>query len=179
VPTLIRALDVSPRAFGADLHWDVTIDEHLAGFSIRRESGSSATMIAEGLAVSSRSFSDRNLVPGRTYEYRLIAVDRDGSFTQSMPVSVTIPKASVELLPVQPNPFNPSTTIRFIVPEKMMVSLTVHDVAGRVVATLVDGVREAGAHSLTWSASGLASGVYFTKLRAGKTTVSQKMVLLK
>jgi hypothetical protein len=61
----------------------------------------------------------------------------------------------------------------------MTVQLTVHDVSGRVVATLVDGVRDAGMNTIRWNADGMASGVYFTKLRAGKTEASQKMVLLK
>jgi len=96
-----------------------------------------------------------------------------------MPVKVTIPKASVELLPNQPNPFNPVTTIRFVVPEKIRVTISVHDVAGRLVAMLADDVQEPGVHELTWNATGVASGVYFARMHAGKTDVSRKMVLLK
>lgn len=87
--------------------------------------------------------------------------------------------AALQLLPNQPNPFNPTTTIRFVLPAKSKVTLSVHDVTGRVVATLVDEVRDAGAHNFTWNAQGVASGVYFAKLRAGETEVSRKMVLLK
>ena len=178
-PTLIRSLDVAARPFGADLRWDVTIDEHLSGFTIRRSSGDEEKTVVAGLATSARSYHDDGLVAGRTYEYQLLAVDKDGSFTQSAPVTVTIPKARVELFPNQPNPFNPVTTIQFVVPERMPVQLAIHDVAGRVVATLADDVRDAGRHSITWNADGIASGVYFAKLRAGKTEVSRKMVLLK
>lgn len=179
VPTLIRSLDVTARDFGADLRWDVLPDNHLASFAITRSDGTLRETIASELAVTSRSFRDAGLLPGTTYEYQLVATDQDGSFTQSMPVRVTIPKASVELLPNQPNPFNPETTIRFVVPAKMRVTLTVHDVSGRLVAILMDGVRDAGAQSVTWNAHGIASGVYFVKLRAEKTEVSRKMVLLK
>jgi hypothetical protein len=60
------------------------------------------------------------------------------------------------------------------------VTISVHDVSGRVVAVLVDEVREPGVHTIAWNAQGAAaSGVYFAKLRAGKTEVSRKMVLLK
>ena len=90
-----------------------------------------------------------------------------------------VPKSALELLPNQPNPFNPQTTIRFVVPERMRVTLTVHDVAGRRVATLLDAVREAGLSAVTWNADGMASGVYFARLRAGNAEVSRKMVLLK
>jgi hypothetical protein len=61
----------------------------------------------------------------------------------------------------------------------MHVTLSVHDVAGRVVATLLDDVREPGLHQITWKADGIASGIYFARLRAGKTDLSQKLVLLK
>lgn len=178
-PTLIRSLDVVARPFGADLRWDVTIDEHLSGFTIRRSSGDEEQTVVNDLATSARSYRDDGLVPGRTYEYQLLAVDKDGSFTQSAPVTVTIPSARVELLPNQPNPFNPTTTISFVVPERMPVVLTIHDVAGRVVATLTDDVRDAGRHRITWNADAVASGVYFAKLRAGKTEVSRKLVLIK
>ncbi|HET6350283.1 MAG TPA: T9SS type A sorting domain-containing protein, partial [Candidatus Krumholzibacteria bacterium] len=179
VPTLIQALDVTPRPFGAELRWRVSIDDQLAGFTIMRSSGAASERIASNIAVSERSFRDDGLTPGATYEYQLLAVDRDGSYTQSAPVKVTIPSASVELLPNQPNPFNPETTIRFMLPEKMPVVLTVHDVAGHVVATLVNGVSAAGMQTITWNADHMASGVYFAKLRAGKTEISRKMVLLK
>jgi hypothetical protein len=179
VPTLFSAFQALSRDLGAELHWQVTTDDQLASFSIARTCGTERRVIASNLPAITRSFRDTGLVPGRVYSYELIAVDRDGLYTQSMPVKVTIPKASLELLPNQPNPFNPETTIRFVVPEKMRVTLSVHDVAGRVVAMLVDEVREPGMQSITWNAQGVASGVYFAKLRAGKTEVSRKMVLLK
>jgi photosystem II stability/assembly factor-like uncharacterized protein len=178
-PTLFRTLDVTPSAFSADLQWSVVADDELIGFSIRRSNRTVTVNVADHVAATARTYRDEHLAPGETYEYRVLAVDRDGSYTQSMPVTVTIPRASLELLPNQPNPFNPETTIRFVMPEKMRVTLTVHDVAGRVVATLVDETRCAGLHSVSWHAEGAASGVYFTRLRAGKTEVSQKMVLLK
>jgi len=78
-----------------------------------------------------------------------------------------------------PNPFNPATTIHFVLPEHSHAKLTVLDVQGRTVATLVDGWREAGAHEVTFDARGLASGVYLYKLEAGQKSASGKLVLLK
>ena len=179
VPTLVRSMDATAIPFGAELRWDVVPDNNLSSFSITRSLGSKRETIASDLAISARSFSDRDLTPGKTYEYQLVAVDRDGSYTQSMPVKVTIPRATVELLPNQPNPFNPVTTVRFVVPDKMRVTISIHDVAGRLVAMLSDDVREPGVHELTWNATSVASGVYFARLHAGKTDVSRKMVLLK
>jgi len=88
------------------------------------------------------------------------------------------------LLQNTPNPFNPTTTIRFILPEANEVRLEIYDAAGRKVTTLVDGRMLAGEHQLEWNgmaATGdrVASGVYFYKLTAGEENVSRKMVLLK
>jgi len=78
-----------------------------------------------------------------------------------------------------PNPFNPSTSISFTLPEVSQVRLTVFDVTGREVAVLVNGMRNAGTHSVTFDASGLASGIYLYKLEAGSFSSIQKMVLMK
>src|SRR5436190_22699375 len=94
-------------------------------------------------------------------------------------VSGAVRPPAAQLLPNHPNPFNPNTTIRFVLPAQMRVTIVVHDVSGRVVAKLIDEVRERGAHNITWNAQGLASGVYFAHMRTGNTDVSRKMVLLK
>jgi len=84
-----------------------------------------------------------------------------------------------QLLPNHPNPFNPNTTVRYVLPAPMRVTILVHDISGRVVATLLDEVRPAGAQQVTWNADGMASGVYFARLRTRNTDVARKMVLLK
>lgn len=84
-----------------------------------------------------------------------------------------------------PNPFNPSTQIRFQLPEGNNVVLTVFDVLGRKVAELVNGYLEPGYHSVTWDATSVASGVYFARFNVtnaqGSVTYSKvnKLVLMK
>jgi len=78
-----------------------------------------------------------------------------------------------------PNPFNPSTTIQFSIPQSEMVTLKVFDALGREVATIVNERMEAGAFSVSFNASSLASGMYFYKLTAGKYSQVKKMTLLK
>jgi hypothetical protein len=83
-----------------------------------------------------------------------------------------------------PNPFNPSTQIRFSMPEASRATLKVYTLLGQQVATLVDGVREAGTHVATWNgrdASGLAmpSGIYLYRLESGSRVEMRKMVLMK
>jgi len=79
----------------------------------------------------------------------------------------------------RPNPFNPSTLIPFILARDCRVRLTVYNLAGERVAELVDGVLPAGAHEVTWNASGLASGVYLVRLEAGGFVGTGKMTLVK
>ena len=78
-----------------------------------------------------------------------------------------------------PNPFNPSTTIRYSVAQRGPVSLKVTDVLGRDIATLFEGVQEAGSYSRVWNASSVPSGVYFYRLTSGSGAESKKMQLLK
>ena len=85
-----------------------------------------------------------------------------------------------------PNPFNPSTEIRFELPVSSIVTLKVYDLLGREVATLVDGMQEAGYKSAQWNAGNFASGVYYYRLDAkglekGKSTFTQvrKLLLIK
>ena len=78
-----------------------------------------------------------------------------------------------------PNPFNPSNTIRFALPEEGQVILKVYDVLGREVATLVNELRPAGSHVVTFDGSRLVSGVYIYRLEAGGEVLSGKMILLK
>jgi hypothetical protein len=83
-----------------------------------------------------------------------------------------------------PNPFNPTTTVMFSVPDRSHVRLLVYDLAGRQVATLVDRVCEPGDHEAVWygrndQGDRVASGVYFLRLEDGRCVSSKKLVLLK
>jgi hypothetical protein len=83
-----------------------------------------------------------------------------------------------------PNPFNPHTMIKFSVPEKRLVSLRVYDVSGRLVATLADREYPTGTHAIEWDGTnrlgvGVASGIYFYKIVAGRDVATRKMLLLR
>ncbi len=89
-----------------------------------------------------------------------------------------IPEA-LELFPNHPNPFNPTTTISFNLPEAAHVRLDVYNVAGQRVASLLDESRRAGVHSVVFEASSLSSGIYFYRLMAGNKTEIKKMILIR
>jgi|GEM_PF-1725877 len=78
-----------------------------------------------------------------------------------------------------PNPFNPTTVINYQLPESGAVRLDVYDMAGRQVATLVDGVVSAGRHSVQFDGSELSSGVYIYRLTFGDVILTEKLSLIK
>jgi hypothetical protein len=83
-----------------------------------------------------------------------------------------------------PNPFNPSTTIRYSIPITGYVRLRVFDVSGREVASLVNGVQSAGTHVVNWHGTDdggrtLASGAYFYMLESLGQQITRRMLLLK
>lgn len=87
--------------------------------------------------------------------------------------------ADFELKGNYPNPFNPTTSIRFTLPETEFATLTVYNMAGQAVTTLVNGVLETGTHEVTFDGSQLSSGLYFYSLQAGAHTATGKMLLAK
>jgi len=87
--------------------------------------------------------------------------------------------AKIQLYQNYPNPFNPTTVISWQLPVGSPVKLTVYNLVGQLVTTLVDERQSAGSHSVEWDATGLASGVYICHLQADKYVESRKMVLMK
>ncbi|MCU0407041.1 MAG: YCF48-related protein [Ignavibacteriaceae bacterium] len=84
-----------------------------------------------------------------------------------------------ELQQNYPNPFNPTTNIQYAISSRQFVKLTVYDLLGREIETLVNEEKTAGTYEVTWYAGGLPSGVYFYQLRAGEFIETKKMLLLK
>jgi hypothetical protein len=83
-----------------------------------------------------------------------------------------------------PNPFNPSTKIRFEIPyvqtrDRVSVQLIVYDVLGKEIATLVNEEKSQGNYEVEWDANALPSGIYFYQLMADSFVATKKMILLK
>ncbi len=126
------------------------------------------------------------LPAGVDYARRMVGHILNAFFNQPLNdvVGVNPPPAATVLHGAYPNPFNPSTTIRFSLAEAGQVELRIYDLSGRRVRTLVNGRIDAGAHELEWQGRGdggqsLASGVYFLQFQAGETTGTGKLILLK
>ena len=78
-----------------------------------------------------------------------------------------------------PNPFNPQTEIQFVIRHSSVVNLSIHDLLGREIATLVNEKKAPGTYKVSWDASGFASGVYFYRLSTTGFTQTKKLVLLR
>ncbi|MFQ6617201.1 MAG: T9SS type A sorting domain-containing protein [Fidelibacterota bacterium] len=78
-----------------------------------------------------------------------------------------------------PNPFNAITAITYQLPKATTVNLSIYNVAGHLVETLVNERKNAGYHSVIWNASGIGSGLYFYQIKAGEYTETKKCVILK
>jgi hypothetical protein len=125
--------------------------------------------------------------------YRVTAVDA-ASQESNPSVSVAVPlsgddpaKRSTNIEKVYnlslhqnyPNPFNPSTTIRFSLPSSGFVSLTVFDVLGQEIRTLLNEMQALGEHTVTFDAGNMPSGLYFYRLQHNGNTLNGKMLLAK
>jgi hypothetical protein len=78
-----------------------------------------------------------------------------------------------------PNPFNPTTAISFQLPERGQINLSIYDLNGQKLRTLVDGIQDAGHYTVNFHAGDLPSGVYLYRLTAGSDVMTKKMVLMK
>ncbi|RME29506.1 MAG: T9SS C-terminal target domain-containing protein, partial [Candidatus Zixiibacteriota bacterium] len=94
------------------------------------------------------------------------------------PINATNVPANYELFQNAPNPFNPTTTISFALPQAGDYTLTIYNITGQIVDEF-SGTADAGTVEVEWDASKLASGVYFYRLTSGNFTATKKAVLLK
>jgi hypothetical protein len=149
----------------------------------------SGNVYVTGYSYGSNGFKDyatiKYLVSGASITFADPSSSEDMDFSESdgdeqveIDRTTTLP-TTFYLAQNFPNPYNPTTTIRFAIPSAGKVKLTVYNVRGELVRTLVDGEVSAGYHEVTFDASKLASGVYFYRLEAGSYVATQKMILAK
>ena len=125
------------------------------------------------------TYTDKDLTGGTKYMYRLKQIDNDGKYQYSKEVEVEVVPKEYSLYQNYPNPFNPSTTIKFDLPESSEVNLTVYNILGEKVITLVNGMKKAGYHSVEFNAGNIASGMYIYRLQTPNFIQTKKMLLLK
>jgi len=126
---------------------------------------------------------------GKAPQFKLLQDDKLFDLTGEVPSwsqNQLFMISSLRLLPevfslsaAYPNPFNPTTTLNFALPIEAEVSLSIYNLQGREVTSLIDGNMDAGYHSVVWDANSNASGVYFVKMMAGSYVNTQKLMLVK
>ena len=110
------------------------------------------------------------------------AVVADKNATTLNPVinnKLTVLPDEYKLFQNYPNPFNPTTKISFWLPEAGAVNLSIYNIAGQNVATLIDGYKEAGEYTVEWNGSHQSSGIYLYRLESSQFTTTKKMMLIK
>ncbi|MBH10002.1 MAG: hypothetical protein CMG74_06560 [Candidatus Marinimicrobia bacterium] len=173
------------------LNWDPVEAEDLTHYAVFRNTDPSSNewlMIGE---TSEPFFLDENVDPG-TYSYAVEAFDAVNGSGMSEATSVMLSNdGSVDLIPEEfalynnhPNPFNPVTNIVYDIPEMADVSITIYNITGQRVHTLVQGQHFPGRYRVMWNATNdygqpLASGMYIYMIRAGDFTSVKKLMLLK
>ena len=165
-------------------------DVQVADDASFKRGATTQTIIIEETGITQTSYEATGLSGNTQYYWRVRGVNSDGAGPWSAAASfTTVTTTAVETLDEvpaafrlhgnYPNPFNPSTEIRFSLPERAPVTLTVVDLRGRVVARLVDETLAAGSYRYTFTASNLPSGVYLYRLQAGSVEDTRAMTLLK
>lgn len=170
------------------LKWTTATETNNQGFGILRKSQiENSTWQNVGYVAGfgtttepkSYSFIDSKLETGN-YTYRLKQIDFDGTVTYSEEINVEVEIPLVYSLEQNyPNPFNPSTTIKYSISEDGFVKLSVYNLLGEEVTTLVNSEQKAGRYEVNFDASKLASGVYLYQLQAGDYLSVKKMLMLK
>jgi hypothetical protein len=187
LPVELVAFTATANRMNADLHWSTATEVNNYGFEIERRQTANWEKVGfvtgAGTSSSPRNYSytDNNLSPGR-YAYRIKQVDNDGTFSYhgSTEVEIGLTAKRFQLESNYPNPFNPSTTIQFMLGDDGLTSLRVYNMLGQKVMTLFDGNAQAGRlYQVKFDASSLPSGLYFAKLESGKQQMMRKMVLMK
>ena len=183
------------------LQWNVASQSNNLGWEVYRSTDNrvftkvSDLVVGDGTSdeYNSYSYVDSNLPLADVLYYYLDQIDLDGTTTRSQVIEVLLSPTAVlqqalplvnELRQNYPNPFNPETTISYDLSTELIVTLTIYDLSGQVIRTLInDQAMSAGQYKSIWdgrdqSGGKVASGVYFYQLRAGEFVAKKKMTLL-
>lgn len=174
------------------LTWLTATETNNYGFELQRSENSPAHFHKIGFIRSEGTttkpnhyfFVDKNLTSDE-YFYRMKQIDLDGSYELSDTIQVTVGlNLTTKLHQNNPNPFNSSTIITYNLPQDCHVELTVYNVYGQKVNSLVDDFQEAGHHAVNWDGINserkeVTSGIYYYKLTTSNGSKFRQMLLLR
>jgi len=190
VPTNLNALI---NVNSIILSWSPCEAEDLHSYNIYRSAHNDTTLAEylNSLESDVNVFTDSTLLDSGTYYYWITALDLMGNesiFSEVDSVHFTIVgiKDNLESIPSEfalfqnhPNPFNPTTIINYQIPMTSNVELSIYNLLGQKVATLVNKKQQAGSYQVEWDASNFSTGVYLYRLSAEEFTATRKLILMK
>ena len=176
---------------GIHLTWDVSVEEDFQYFVLEK-SLNSEFQEYETFETIDTSYIDLEYVLNEMNYYRLAAVDHAGNVSDySDVVEAAVLSIDGDLIPEAfalhqnyPNPFNPTTQIRYDLPKDELVTITIYDVTGRMIKSLVNMIQAAGYRSVRWDATNdhgepVSAGMYIYMIQSGEFRQTKKMILLK
>ncbi len=173
-----------PMDNAVKLTWNTVSETNIDQFIIARDGSDIGSVDASNNASGAEySYTDETAVNGTTYSYTLITVGFDGARAEVGHVSATPSELAAVVTEYAlhqnfPNPFNPTTSIRFDLVDNNFVTLKVYNATGQEVATLVNGERSKGVNFVNFDANNLTSGLYFYTIKVGNVYSSTKKMLL-
>ena len=143
----------------------VTLDEMVVPAALPANSMSSF-----GVDQNNELYVCKVSLPGAIYRFKTdpIGIQNNGTVVDGFSLQQNYP-----------NPFNPSTEIKFTVGKQDFVNISIYDPNGKLVETLINGIKQAGAYNVTWNAGTFSSGIYFCVFKSGGVSLSKKMILVK
>ena len=187
LPVELTSFTAKQSAGNVELSWVTATEVNNFGFDLERAgAGKDAVWMKIGFisghgnstSPNNYSFTDNKPLSGKS-QYRLKQLDNNGAFKYSKTVEVGFVILKYDLAQNFPNPFNPSTVIAYSIPASSNVIVTVYNVLGELIRTLVNENQEAGIYKVNFDAGSLSNGVYFYKIQAGNFASTKKMLLLK
>jgi hypothetical protein len=196
LPNLVASITASQVGSNrVELFWKTNSETNCYGFEIQKTklppdytSIPNAFISGQGTTLSPHAYSwvDSSAQFGDYYRLKQTDLDGVAHYTAGIQAGNITDLAGVTGRPGQfrleqnyPNPFNPSTTIHYTLPAALQVTLTVFNTLGQQVAAPVDEFQGAGSHEAHFGGEGLASGVYFYRLKAGDLVATKRLILLR
>jgi hypothetical protein len=191
VPVELVSFDYALKDNLVELRWSTATESNNLGFEVQKSTdkivfSTIGFVPGNGTTVDPHTyhFINNDLSPAQ-YAYRIKQLDIAGTFSYSPILEVSIlPPAKFELFQNYPNPFNPETHLQFALPRDEQVRITIYDLQGQMVRTIVKERKAAGTYQVVWDSRDengvkVTSGVYFYRIQAGEFTMTKKMLLMK
>ncbi len=198
LPVELESFSAKENKSSVSLDWRTATELNNYGFEIEKKKQDKSNWLSIGFVAGNGNsnstkqynFVDRDISGSSKLFYRLKQIDNNGAYKYSNEVEVKINPDNFSLAQNFPNPFNPSTKIKYTVPSvgtelMTFVQLKVYDILGNEVAVIVNKEQRAGFYEVEFNAgnpangNSLSSGVYIYQLRAGKFISTRKMILTK